>query len=576
MIERELPSTPVVLSLRKNNVMKAFVSYNSRMYFYKVSKASVLLLVILMTSCVSKIRVDTIIKNAKVYTVNETFEITESISVKNGKIIDIGSSSEILSKYNSKNIIDANGKYIYPGFNDGHSHFLGYGIMKTKYANLVGTRSFDEVVDRVIEHNKRYPGEWVFGRGWDQNDWEKINFPVNDKLNDAFPETPVILTRIDGHALIANNAALKLAGITSETKIDGGEVLLKDGKPTGVLIDNAMDTLRAIIPEFSLREKSNALAQAQADCFAVGLTTVTDAGLDKDEILLMDSLHKTGDLKMSVYAMISPTKENFDYFLPKGPVIGNKLVVSSMKLYIDGALGSRGALLLEPYSDAPHTHGLQLSNQKYYDSICNLAYNARFQVNTHAIGDSGNRIMLNTYAKYLGRENDRRWRIEHAQIVNPNDLHIFSKYSIIPSVQATHCTSDMYWADERLGDHRIAHAYAYNDLKNQLGWLVNGTDFPIEDISPLKTFYASVARKDHNDWPEEGFQMENALSREDALRSITIWPARGSFTENIKGSLEPGKVADFVILEEDIMTADEDQLAHIKIVSTFVDGKKVY
>lgn len=535
-----------------------------------------LLLIVLLSSCSSKMKVDTIIVNAKIYTVNGDFDIAESIAITEGKVVDLGSTDDILTRYKTENFIDAKGQFIYPGFNDGHSHFLGYGIMKTKYANLVGTKSFDEVVERVIEHNEKFPGSWILGRGWDQNDWENIDFPVNNKLNEAFPETPVVLTRIDGHALIANNAALRLAGITYETKIDGGEVLLNNNIPTGVLIDNAMDILRAIIPEFDLKDKSDALKQAQSDCFAVGLTTVTDAGLDKDEIQLIDSLQSRGELSMSVYAMMSPTKENFEYFLPNGPIIGNKLIVSSMKLYIDGALGSRGALLLEPYSDAPHTHGLQLSDQKYFDSICSMAYDAGFQVNTHAIGDSGNRIMLNTYAKYLGGENDRRWRIEHAQIVNPNDLETFKKYSIIPSVQATHCTSDMYWADERLGQERIAHAYAYNNLKNQLGWLVNGTDFPIEDISPLKTFYASVARKDMDHWPENGFQMENALSREDALRSITIWPARGSFTEDMKGSLEPGKVADFVILEEDIMTANEEQLAHIKIVSTFVDGKKVY
>ncbi len=548
---------------------------------YRLSQATVLIFLLVIgilafSACKGKMKVDTIIKNATVYTVNSEFEIVESLAISEGKIVGFGTESEIQSTFRSDNVIDLKGGYVYPGFNDGHSHFLGYGIMQTKYANLVGTKSFEEVVQKVIDHSKKYPGEWILGRGWDQNDWEIIDFPTNDLLNKAFPTTPVALTRIDGHALIVNDAALKLAGIHASTIIDGGEVLVEDGKATGVLVDNAMDTIRAIIPEFSVEEKIVALKEAQENCFAAGLTSVTDAGLDKDEILLIDSLHNTGELQMSVYAMMSPTKENLEFFLPQGPIFTDKLIVSSIKLYIDGALGSRGALLLEPYSDAPHTHGLRLSSQEYFDSICEMAYDAGFQVNTHAIGDSGNRIMLETYASYLKGKNDRRWRIEHAQIVNPSDLRYFKENFIVPSVQSTHCTSDMYWADERLGDGRIKHAYAYQDLLNQLGWLVNGTDFPIEDISPLKTFYAAVARKDMHNWPEGGFQIENALSREDAVRSITIWPAMGSFAEKRKGSIEVGKVADFVVLDKDLMTAEEGELTNIKVLGTYIDGVKVY
>ncbi|MFK5856016.1 MAG: amidohydrolase family protein, partial [Bacteroidota bacterium] len=258
-----------------------------------------------------------------------------------------------------------------------------------------------------------------------------------------------------------------------------------------------------------------------------------------------------------------------------GPIQNGNLTVSSVKLYVDGALGSRGALLLEPYADDPSNTGLLLNPQTYFDSICKMAYDAGFQVNTHAIGDSGNRIMLRSYAKYLKSKNDRRWRIEHAQVVNPKDLHYFSDYSIIPSVQATHCTSDMYWADERLGEDRIKNAYAYQELLNQNGWLINGTDFPIESISPLKTYYAAVSRKDLKGWPEGGFQMENALSRKDALRSITIWPAKGSFDESIKGSIEVGKVADFVILEKDILQIPEIEIPSTIVIGTYVNGEKV-
>ncbi len=534
------------------------------------------MLMFITSSCDNKKEVDLIIKNAKIYTVDENFDIAEAMAVSNGKFVSVGSNDMILKTYKSNKSIDANGMSVYPGFNDGHSHFMGYGLMKTKYADLVGTGSFDEIVERVELHHSNYPASWILGRGWDQNDWDDNSFPTNEKLNQKFPETPVVLTRIDGHALIANSKALEMAGIDSETKVDGGEIILSEGEVTGVLIDNAMELVRNMIPEYSIDEKEIALIKAQTDCLEAGLTSVTDAGLDRDEILLIDSLQKQGKLDIRVYAMLNPTDENFHYFFRKGPVRNNKLTISSVKLYIDGALGSRGALLLEPYSDAPHTHGLKLNPVSYFDTICAMAYRAGYQVNTHAIGDSGNRIMLQSYAKMLRGKNDRRWRIEHAQVVNPDDWKYFHDYSIIPSVQATHCTSDMYWAGERLGNERVKHAYAYNDLLTQNGWLINGTDFPIENISPLLTFYASVARKDEAGWPEGGFQTENALSREDALRSITIWPAKGSFDENIKGSIEPGKHADFVILNKDIMKIPKSEIPYAEVNSTYIDGQLMY
>ena len=528
------------------------------------------------TVVAQKTEVDLIVINASVYTVNNSFDIAEAMAINKGKFVGIETNDDILKTYSSENLVDAQGKFIYPGFNDGHSHFLGYGMMKTKYANLVGSDSFDEIIEIVKAHNELYSSNWILGRGWDQNDWDNKRFPTKDKLDKAFPNTPVILTRIDGHAVIVNSAALKLAGIDANTVVGGGEIIVQDGEPTGVLIDNAIEIVRSVIPEFSIEEKAEALKKAQQDCFAVGLTTVTDAGLDKNEILLIDQLQKNGELDIRVYAMMSPNTENFDYFFSKEPIHNGKLTVSAVKLYVDGALGSRGALLLEPYSDDSKNFGLLLNPQSYFDSICNMAYNAGFQVNTHAIGDSGNRIMLQSYAKTLKSKNDKRWRIEHAQIVNPDDLQLFSDYSIIPSVQATHCTSDMYWADERLGDERIKTAYAYQELLNQNGWLINGTDFPIEDISPLKTYYAAVSRKDLEGWPEDGFQMENALNRKDALRSITIWPARGSFDENIKGSIEVGKVADFVILKNDIMKIPENEIPSTVIIGTYIDGNKVF
>ena len=535
-----------------------------------------IIVLVVMTSCAQKQKVDLIIHNAKIYTVNESFDIKTSFAVKDGKFIGVGNSQDILNSFDANEIIDAKGKSVYPGFNDGHSHFLGYGLNKTTNANLVGTKSFEEVIERVKEHHQNYQGEWILGRGWDQNDWPVQEFPVKDELDAAFPDNPVVLRRIDGHALIANSEAMRRAGVTKKSKADGGEVILKNGEPTGVFIDKAMSLILVSVPKPGLGQQIAALEVAEKDCFAVGLTTVTDAGLSKQEILLIDSLHKTDKLNMRVYAMMDPSEENFEYFLSHKPIFTGKLTVSSVKLYIDGALGSRGALLLKPYSDDPDNFGLQLNPELYYYDMCNRAYNAGYQVNTHAIGDSGNRIMLKTYAQFLERPNDRRWRVEHAQIIDPDDFEYFKKYNIIPSVQSTHCTSDMYWADERLGEERIKTAYAYKELLIQNGWLVNGTDFPVEGIQPLNTFYAAVARMDTEGWPEGGFQMENALSREEALRSITIWPAKGSFEEDFKGSIETGKVADFVILDEDIMEIAAEKIPSVHIMATYMNGKLMY
>lgn len=521
-------------------------------------------------------KADLIVHNAKIFTVDNNLSTASAFAIKEGKFIAIGENNEILEQFSSKNIIDGNGQFVYPGFNDGHSHFLGFGIWVTKYANLVNTNSFDEIIEILIKHDSSFPGNWLLGRGWDQNDWEIKEFPNNEKLNKAFPNKAVVLTRIDGHAVIANDFALKLAGINTNTKIEGGEVIVVNGNMTGVLVDNAADKMKNAVPQFNEEEKTQALLTAQQNCFAQGLTTVTDAGLDKDDILLIKRLQDEGKLKIKVYAMLSPSQENFDYFYPQGPLHYPKLTISSVKLYSDGALGSRGALLLEPYSDDPENYGLQLNSKDYFLNMCQMAYNAGYQVNTHAIGDSGNRLMLQTYSKVLKTKNDRRWRVEHAQIVHPDDLKLFKNYSIIPSVQATHCTSDMHWADKRLGNERIKTAYAYQDLLNQLGWIVNGTDFPIEDISPLKTYYASVARKDLKGVPEDGFQKENALIRIDALRSITIWPAKGSFDESKKGSIEIGKSADFVIFDTDLLNCQEENILETSVISTFVDGEKVY
>ena len=521
-------------------------------------------------------KADLLVINAKVYTLDEPFSTCEAFAVKDGVILETGSTSILQEKYSADTMIDATGKVVYPGFYDAHCHFYGFGTNIQSRADLIGTKSFDEVVERLVDHDKKINPDWLQGRGWDQNDWPVQEFPDNKRLNELFPDKPVFLIRIDGHAALVNNKALEMAGISTHSIVEGGEYVKKDGHLTGVLIDHAIDIVRDLIPKPSKEEIAEALLIAQDSCLQYGLTSVADAGIDKEVVETIEELHQSGKLKMRIYAMLSPTQENLDHFVKNGIHCTDKLSIRSIKLYADGALGSRGAKLLEPYSDDPENTGLLLHDQAYYDSLCQIAFNNNYQVNTHAIGDGGIRMILKTYGHFLKTENDLRWRVEHAQVVHPDDFQLFKKYSIIPSVQATHATSDMYWAKERLGKDRLKNAYAYKKLLEQNGWLPNGTDFPIEKISPLLTFYAAVFRKDTRNWPEEGFQIENALTPQEALRSITIWPARAAFEEDQKGSIEEGKVADFVIFDSDILKAKPQQVLKMKPESVYISGNCVY
>ncbi|QDH77626.1 amidohydrolase [Echinicola soli] len=531
---------------------------------------------LLLASCTKKQNVDLIVHNGLVYTVNETFDQMEAFAIKDGKFLEVNSSDYILKKYSAPSIIDLKGKFIYPGLIDAHAHFYMYGT-GLKVADLTGLTSFGALVKAVKTHRKSHPNQaWVLGRGWDQNLWPEKSFPEKTMLDDAFPDTPVLLTRIDGHAAIANQKALDMGGISADTNILGGKVILENNRPTGLLIDNAIDQVSSKIPEISNEESRQALLDAQENCFAVGLTTIVDAGLDKSTIDLIESMQKEGSLKMRVYAMINPTEENKAYYFEKGPFQNESLTVRSFKIYGDGALGSRGASLLAPYHDAPDELGLLLNTPENFLSLAEEIHDHGFQMNTHCIGDSANRTLLNIYGKVLMEDNDQRWRIEHAQVVNPQDVEKFAAYNIIPSVQPTHATSDMYWAEDRLGHERIKHAYIYKDLMDQNGLVALGSDFPVESINPLFGFHAAVARQDANNWPADRFQAENSLTREQALKGMTIWAAYANFEETIKGSIESGKLADFIITDRDLMTAPEESLRSIQVEATFVGGEKVY
>jgi predicted amidohydrolase YtcJ len=536
-----------------------------------------LILILVMTSCTKKEKVDLIVSGAMVYTVDKEFSVAEAFAVNNGKIVAIGTSQEISDKYDADTRFDAEGKFIYPGFNDAHCHFNGYAVNLLQYADLRGTKSQEEIYELLKEHHDKFGGEWILGRSWDQNDWEDTGFPDKTKLNELFPDIPVYLVRVDGHAGWCNSKAMDLAGISANTKVQGGEVLLKNGEPTGVLIDNAMGFVGKLIPEITPEQQEKGLLEAQKNCFAAGLTSVTDCGLDKATILLMDEMQEAGKLKMRVNAMLNPTQENFDYFVKKEEAWKtDRLLVNTIKIYADGALGSRGALLMADYSDDKGNSGLQIETQDYYNMICQLAYDNNFVVATHAIGDGGNRLMLDTYGKFLKGKNDRRWRIEHSQIINSDDFKKFAEFSIVPSIQPTHCTSDMPWAEERLGPERIKGAYAYQTLLQQNGWLPVGTDFPVENIYPLYTFYSAVFRTDHEGWPEGGWHKDEGLTREQTLRAMTSWAAKSSFEEDEKGQLVPGMWADFVVLDTDLMKAEPKEVLNTKILSTWSAGERVF
>ncbi|MCF8298133.1 MAG: amidohydrolase [Saprospiraceae bacterium] len=524
-------------------------------------------------SCSNKVKVDLIVKNAKVYTVDSIMTISESFAVKDGKFVAIGTNDYISGNYESEKIVDGEGKFIYPGLIDAHCHFWGYGL-NLQNADLTATKSFDEIIDILKEHNVKYNPEWLVGRGWDQNDWEVKDFPDNHLLDSLFPDKPVVLIRIDGHAVIINSEALKRANLNFDD-FQKEEIIYKDGKFTGVLLENAADAAKDGIPEKSYDEKVRALLDAQKNCFAVGLTTVVDAGTDIPWIDLIDSLQKAGELKMRVYAMLPYALAHLDK-LKQGKYKTEYLSVRSVKLYADGALGSRGAKLIKPYSDDSTKSGVFVKTYEEQLAECQAAYDAGFQVCTHAIGDSAVRFMLDIYSSILKGKNDLRWRIEHSQVVHPDDFDKYGKYNIIPSIQSTHATSDMYWAESRVGPKRIKGAYAYQQLLQQNGWLPNGSDFPIESINPLFGFYAGVSRKDQSGYPENGFQAENDLTREQALKAMTIWAAKSCFEENEKGSIEVGKFADFVILEKDLMTEAENELFKIKVLETYLGGEKVY
>ncbi len=518
-------------------------------------------------------KADLVIHNAIIHSMDDNNTVYEAIAIRDGKIIELGPERQILNKYSYDESIDAEGKEIYPGFTDAHGHLLPYADMKLG-VNLYGSKSMSEVLVRTEKYVDKTDRKFVVGHGWDQSMWGGDTLPTNERLNALFPKMPICLYRVDGHAVLANDAALSLAKITSETKIDGGMVVVEKGKCTGLLLDNAMDSITKVIPSYAEKARIEALMEIQNELFQYGVVSVHEAGIENKDISLFKKVAENGKLKLEVYGMLRNSSENRAFVEKNGKVNWGSFYISSFKMFADGALGSRGALLKKPYTDAHNHMGIQITPYPEMEKLAEFCLKHDYQLNTHAIGDSSNALLLNLYKRAFNVKKDHRWRIEHAQVIDPIDFNLFSEYGVFPSVQPTHAISDMRWAENRLGPKRLEGAYAYKSILNQTGIMAIGTDFPFDRINPFLTIFAATERKNMDNQPSEGFRPNEALTLEECIRGMTRWAAFACFREKETGSLEKGKEATLILLDKP-MDSDGRYRANFSLL-TIVRGEVVY
>ena len=523
--------------------------------------------------------------NGTIYTFDANNSVVQAVATNGGRIVGIGTTDELKQRYHARAITDLQGKTVMPGFIDGHCHVLNEGS-RLHNLDVTGATSQQQIAGLVAARVQQFrPGQWVIGRGWDQNLWAVKEFPSHAVLDIVAPNNPVLLRRIDGHAMWVNKTAMDLSGITSETKDPDGGKMYRDpkGNPTGVLVDNAMDLINKVVPELTDQEIEERLQLALNECAELGLTEVHDMGVDLQTIRAYRKFIDHGVCPVRVYAAVGDPGETWNYYLQHGPEIdyGNgMLTVRALKLYIDGALGSRGAAMIDSYSDEPGNRGLTVTSEHEMDTLCQEAREHGFQVCTHAIGDRGNRIVLNEYEKILKPYPEvaasARWRVEHAQVLQQSDIPRFSQAGILPSMQPTHATSDMYWAEARLGPERVKGAYAWRSVLRTGAIIIGGSDFPIEGVNPLWGFYAGFTRSDKSGSPQDGWYGEQKMTREEAARCFTQWAAYGAFQEDLKGTIETGKWADLTVLSKDIMQVPPMEVLHTVVEMTIVGGRIVY
>ena len=527
---------------------------------------------------------DLIVTNARIYTVDDSHPFVPAMAVRDGRVQFVGSDREaLLLRGAATKLIDAGGQTVIPGMIDAHAHLFGLGTFLHNI-DLTDTRSYDEIVTRVAARAKDTPANrWVIGRGWDQNKWGDTRFPTHDALSRVTPNNPVVLGRIDGHAILANAAAMKSAGVSSSTKDPAGGRLERtaNGDPTGVFVDNAMALVNHAIPPLSHDEMKSAALAAITESNKYGLVGVHDPGEPREVLDMFEELAKENKFNLRVYAMISDDSAAIEHYFQVGPqsaLYDNHLWIRAIKLYADGALGSRGAALLDPYADDPKNNGLLKSTPEHLRDVSIRALQHGFQVATHAIGDRGNRVALDAYQAALEKVPtvDHRFRIEHVQVLDHADIPRFAQLGVIPSMQSVHQTSDMYWAATRLGPSRVLGAYAWRSLLETGVIVPNGSDFPVERVNPLYSFHAAVSRQDDFNWPPGGWFPEQKMTRDEALKSMTIWPAFAAFQEQLMGSLTPGKLADFDVLDRDIMVVPASEILGTQVLATYIGGRAVF
>lgn len=532
---------------------------------------SFLCMLFALSACYKGKKVDLIIHNGKIHVMNDAFKISEAVAIENGKIVEVGPERQIMNKYRAETIIDAQSKDVFPGFHDSHGHIMSLA-KKMLNADLEGSRSYYEVIARLEKYQSKTKKKILIGRGWDQSIWGEESLPNDSLLNVSFPDTPVALTRVDGHAMLINQAMRDYVGITDTTTVKDGQIIKENGQLTGILLDHALDMVHNKLPQPKKKEIKEAILKIQDELLAAGVTYVDEAGLSSIERDILIELADENKLKIYIYGMLFPTSDNIEFAKKNGFYKNGHLSIRSFKVIADGALGSYGACLLNPYSDKPSTQGMLLKTPEELQEIARMAKSIGYQLNVHCIGDSANRVVLNIIDTLMKDAPDHRWRIEHAQIISPDDFKLFTSSGAIPSVQPSHATADQKWAEQRLGKERLeSEGYAYKTLQENAGIMLFGTDFPVVSYNPFATIHAAVHRKNTDDEPSNGFLPKEAVPFDIALKAMTLWPAYGCFDEASEGSIERGKRANIVIFDQPVRSTS-NYLPNYAWIS-IIDGK---